>query len=206
LLTSHMWELIECSSRILTDSPQSTFYEARSGSGAGARDGRPVSPSTRGGGGGGGGGVVDDSASDGSASDDVPMDGEGEGVGGEVLSSRPHVAEAAPHYRANIECFHTIGGFDAIIDRISREPALTFTNIRILLRPMFKVRAPTSAVAAHEPLAHLPPPPSPISLVPLSPFATPLSRSRPRPCPPPRLVRRSERSSAVHCCARSCAV
>lgn len=126
------WEIVESATRVLTDTVNHTFYTRSVG--------RSRSPSCD----------IDCSQSDASYSDGSQEEGAAAAVAGEgaaaaaeeesILTSGPASDDCSPYYAANVEYFNTIGGFSAILSRIGREPRLSLTAVRVMLRPFVKVK------------------------------------------------------------------
>ena len=70
--------------------------------------------------------------------------------GGHILSSAAPLDEFSPYYLQNIEYFHSLGGFQAIVSRLSREPRVHFNGVRLLLRPFRQVKGLLSRHAMRE--------------------------------------------------------
>lgn len=115
------WEMVETVTRILTDGANHHFYHQ-------AVSHSSHSPSCE-----------VDSQSSGEASGSEISDEDANGLDGSILKPGPAQDEASPFYVQNIERFHDLGGFDIIIQRILREPRLTLTAVKVMLRPFIKV-------------------------------------------------------------------
>ena len=148
MLRAHdAWEMVDCTARILTDSPNYYFYQP----GVSARQ----SP---------GGGSP--SSGDGSCSDASDLEEDGAPSSSITASLSPH-DEVSPFLLRNIEYFHQVGGFSTILERLSSTPKLSLNAMRVILRPLIKARArraasrpsPDGAPPAPDPPAPLPPPP-----------------------------------------------
>jgi len=132
LRTSTIWELIECATRVLTDSSVYHMCRPTIGGGAGA-----LSPA--------GAALVDElesnSSGEGSGSEGS-LYGEGgagyEGGPAGILSA--NTDDFSPYYVQNVEQFHQLGGFHACIARIGREPHVSLLGVKMLLRPLIKVK------------------------------------------------------------------
>ena len=81
-------------------------------------------------------------------------------LGHEIIATdHNQIDEISPYYLHNIRYFHHLGGFQAILHRIQREPRVSFNGVRLLLRPFLKVRlSPHFCVPAAAPRAPLPAP------------------------------------------------
>ena len=165
LNSSSHWELIECTARVLSDLQTYPLYNTLA-AGAGIGGGlHGVGSSTSGGAAGGsgaaggaggaagsansgGGGGADDGSSEGSDSEHSawrgsPLPPEPHELGHEIIATdHNQIDEISPYYLHNIRYFHHLGGFQAILHRIQREPRVSFNGVRLLLRPFLKVRAP----------------------------------------------------------------
>ena len=137
LRTQDAWEMVDCTSRILTDSPNYNFYQL--GVCAAQLPSCDV-----------------DSQSSGSGSDyDDPKvspkisHGPRAAAWGTIISSVSH-DEVPPCLLRNVECFHQMGGFAAILDRLDSTPRVGLSAMRALLRPILKARQ-TPRVAARRP-------------------------------------------------------
>ena len=163
LNTSSHWELIECTARVLSDLQTYPLYNTLA-AGAGIGGGlHGVGSSTSGGAAGGsgaaggaggaagsansgGGGGPDDGSSEGSDSEHSawrgsPLPPEPHELGHEIIATdHNQIDEISPYYLHNIRYFHHLGGFQAILHRIQREPRVSFNGVRLLLRPFLKVR------------------------------------------------------------------
>ena len=58
---------------------------------------------------------------------------------GTIISSVSH-DEVPPCLLRNVECFHQMGGFAAILDRLDSTPRVGLSAMRALLRPLLKVK------------------------------------------------------------------
>ena len=125
LRNSDTWELIECATRVLTDAAACTLYP-RSGGNALSPKGLDDK-------------LVSNSLGDCSGSE-ISVDAEGgdtsDDQGGIVSANLDFASNSMQH----IEFFHQLGGFHACVERIAREPRLTFYGLKCLLRPFIKVR------------------------------------------------------------------
>ena len=135
LRTQDVWEMVDCTSRILTDSPNYNFYQL--GVCAGQLPSCDI-----------------DSQSSGSGSDyDDPKLSPKISHGsswGTIISSISH-DEVPPCLLRNVECFHQMGGFTAILERLDSTPRVGLSAMRALLRPFLKARQ-THRVAAPDTL------------------------------------------------------
>ena len=127
--------MMDCTSRILTDSNNYSFYQLGV---CGAQ-----LPS-----------CDIDSQSSGSGSDyDDPKLSPKISHGsswGTIISSISH-DEVPPCLLRNVECFHQMGGFTAILERLDSTPRVGLSAMRALLRPFLKARQ-THRVAAPDTL------------------------------------------------------
>ena len=128
------WELIECSTRILSDQAAFPLYNIPARGGGGGGGGRGRSPLGDG-----------ESASSGEGSgSDVEVDSsdnvDGSSLDGNILSTSARLDDFSPYYVRNIEYFHSQGGFHAVLERVGREPRVNFNAVRLLLRPFAKIK------------------------------------------------------------------
>ena len=121
LQTAEGHEMIHCATHILTDGINYHFYMQ-------VITQLPHSPSRE-----------IDSQSSGEDSCSEASEDELRGASDSILRTGPERDEASPLYVQNITYFNQIGGFQAILSRLVREPRLSLTAVKILLRPFIKV-------------------------------------------------------------------
>ena len=124
LRQTNSWELVECTTRVLTDGAAYQLYNRPM---MGSRHLPPA-----------GLGELDSASSgDGSASDASLEDG---GDLGRDILSNAALDDVSPYYVQNIEYFHQLGGFHACVDRIGRGSCVHLNGVKLLLRPFLKVK------------------------------------------------------------------
>lgn len=124
------YEIVECASRVLTDADAYPIYNPEGG----VREGDSSD-------GGSGSDLSVDDAADGRAAAQGGGGGGHGGHGGHILSSAAPLDDFSAYYLQNIEYFHRLGGFTAILERIGREPRVHFNGVRLILRPFKQVKS-----------------------------------------------------------------
>ena len=130
LQSGEIWELVECATRVLTDGV--SYNRVHVYSRPSASDG-PQSP----------GGMDDldsNSSGEGSASEASDQGDAAGDTGHGIISTK--IDDVSPYYVQNIEYFYQLGGFRACLERITREPHVPLSGVRLLLRPFIKVPEP----------------------------------------------------------------
>ena len=113
------YEMIHCATNILTDGVNYHFYMQAIT--------QAQSPSCD----------IDSQSSD--CSEDE-LEDESREPNDSILRAGSMREEASPLYVQNINFFQQIGGFQAVLSRIVREPRLNLTAVKVILRPFIKVR------------------------------------------------------------------